>query len=356
MPPRHVEVKLVAQSDDGGLEAALGELLGRLQVSVHFARLGSIDTRQIMSDHDGETPAVARVWIDLREPSRVTLYLAGNKADRLLVRHVPLVDRIDEVAREEIAHIVEATVDALLIGGRLGVVTDESAVPKTAPPAPERPKGVSLDVGLGYATQMWSDSSQPFLHGPAIFVGMAGRAGTVRPGVWMSGELRFPTTIEGDPISTRLDQGAVRALGTADWAVSRRWVLRGGLGGGVDWVHIAPESKDGAKVDLQAPRFATVPMLRLLFSARYLFTSKSELFAGVGRRFRLLQHPLPRAARIWRRRDLPPLATATDGSLGNCIRCTRSVITGGSAPAPPEQVRIGAPPPRCLRHRDFSCS
>src|SRR3954447_13003988 len=95
-----------------------------------------------------------------------------------------LVDRIDEVAREEIAHIVEATVDALLIGGRLGVVTDESAVPKTAPPAPERPKGVSLDVGLGYATQMWSDSSQPFLHGPAIFVGMAGRAGTVRPGVW----------------------------------------------------------------------------------------------------------------------------------------------------------------------------
>ena len=45
VPPRHVEVKLVAQSDDGGLEAALGELLGRLQVSVHFSRLGSIDTR-----------------------------------------------------------------------------------------------------------------------------------------------------------------------------------------------------------------------------------------------------------------------------------------------------------------------
>ena len=221
------------------------------------------------------------MWIDLREPSRVTLYLAGNKADRLLVRHVPLVDRIDEVAREEIAHIVEATVDALLIGGRLGVVTDESAGRRQRLHVPERPKGVSLDVGLGYATQMWSSSSQPFLHGPAIFVGMAGRAGTVRPGVWMSGELRFPTTIEGDPISTRLDQGAVRALGTADWAVSRRWVLRAGLGGGVDWVHIAPESKDGAKVDLQAPHFATVPMLRLLLSARYLFTSKSELFAGV---------------------------------------------------------------------------
>jgi hypothetical protein len=286
VPPRHVEVKLVASSDDGGLEAALGELLGRLQVSVHFARIASIDTRQIMADHEGEAPAVARVWVDLREPSRVTLYLAGNKADRLLVRHVPLVDRIDEVAREEIAHIVEATVDALLVGGRLGVVTDESAVPKTPAPAFERPpKGVSLDVGLGYAAQAWSASSQPFLHGPAVFVGMVGRAGSLRPGVWMSGELRFPTTIEGDPISTRLDQGAVRALGIADWAVSRRWVLRAGLGGGVDWVHIAPESKDGSKVDLQPAHFATVPMLRLLASARYLFTTKSELFAGVAADF-----------------------------------------------------------------------
>jgi hypothetical protein len=283
-PPRHVEVKLVASSDDGGLEASLGELLGRLQVSVHFARLASVDTRQIMADHDADPPAVARVWVDLRDPGRVTLYLAGDKPDRLLVRHVPLVDHVDEVAREEIAHIVEATVDALLVGGRLGVVTDEA--PKATPaPIEHPPRGTSLDVGLGYAAQAWSSSIQPLLHGPAVFVGMAGRSGTVRPGVWMSGELRFPATIEGDPISTRLDQGAVRALGVADWAVSHRWILRAGLGGGVDWVHIAPEGKVGVKTDLRPAYFATVPMLRLLASARYLFSSKSELFAGVAADF-----------------------------------------------------------------------
>jgi hypothetical protein len=282
-PPRHVEVKLVESADDGGIEAALGELLGRLQVTVHFSRLPSIDSHQIMAEHEGEPPAVARVWVDLRDPARVTLYLAGDKADRLLIRHVPLIDHIDEVAREEIAHIVEATVDALLIGGRLGVVTDEA--PKVAPPVEHPPKGVSLDVGLGYAAQAWSSSTQPILHGPAVFLGIAGRAGALRPGVWISGELRFPATIEGDPISTRLDQGSVRALGTADWAVSRRWVLRGGLGGGVDWVHIAPESKTGVKVDLQPAHFASIPMLRVLVSARYLFTTKSELFAGVAADF-----------------------------------------------------------------------
>jgi hypothetical protein len=282
-PPRHVEVKLVSASDDGGLEASLGELLGRLQVSVHFSRLATVDTHQIMADHEGEPAAVARVWVDLRDPTRVTLYLAGNKPDRLLVRHVPLIDHIDEVAREEIAHIVEATVDALLVGGRLGVVTDEA--PKPQPSVEHPPRGVSLDIGLGYAAQVWSMGSQPLLHGPAVFAGMAGRAGTIRPGVWLSGELRFPATVEGDPISTRLDQGAVRALGTADWAVSHRWILRAGLGGGVDWVHIAPESRTGVKADLQPAHFATIPMLRLLASARYLFTPKSELFAGLAADF-----------------------------------------------------------------------
>jgi hypothetical protein len=101
----------------------------------------------------------------------------------------------------------------------------------------------------------------------------------------MSGELRFPATIEGDLISTRLDQGAVRALGIVDWAVSRRWVLRAGLGGGVDWLHITPESKDGGMVELEPARFATVPMLRFLASTRYLFTTKSELFAAVAADF-----------------------------------------------------------------------
>ena len=48
----------------------------------------------------------------------------------MLVRRVPLVDHIDEVAKEEIAHIVEATVDALLLGGRIGVATDEPRPPK----------------------------------------------------------------------------------------------------------------------------------------------------------------------------------------------------------------------------------
>src|SRR5204863_4530285 len=133
-PPRHVEIKLVAPSESWpALETVLSELLARLQVSVRFATIASVDARQIMSERSDDPPSVARVWIDMHEPNRVTLYLTGDRADRMLVRHVPLVTRVDEVAREEIAHIVEATVDALLVGGRIGVATDEVIRPAPKP-------------------------------------------------------------------------------------------------------------------------------------------------------------------------------------------------------------------------------
>src|SRR5439155_20029305 len=144
------------------------------QVSVRFATIASVDARQIMNDGADDPPSVARLWIDMREPGRVTLYLTGDRAARLLVRHVPLVTRIDEVAREEIAHIVEATVDALLVGGRIGVVTDEPMrhPEKGEPPLHERPLGgVGLDIGVAYEAQAWRASVEP-LHSAAVVIGV----------------------------------------------------------------------------------------------------------------------------------------------------------------------------------------
>src|SRR5258706_2465951 len=154
-------MRMVARGESWlALETVLSELVARLQVSVCFSTIASVDARQIMSERSEDPPSVARVWIDMREAGRVTLYLTGDRADRLLVRHVPLVTRIDEVAREEIAHIVEATVDALLVGGRIGVVTDEVVRPaaksEALPPPRERAStGVGLHLGLAYEAQAW---------------------------------------------------------------------------------------------------------------------------------------------------------------------------------------------------------
>jgi len=142
-----------------------------------------------------------------------------------------------------------------------------------------------LDIGLGYETQVWN--SQPFsvLHGPAAFVGLAKKTGLFRPGLWMSGELRLAGTIEkeGLPISARLEQWALRLLLVADRSLSSRWIVRGGLGGGVDLVHFSSSAiltVPGATVHPNED-FIVVPMLRCLALAKYAFTTKSEFFFGL---------------------------------------------------------------------------
>src|SRR5262249_46488352 len=75
-PPRHVEIKTVAPSDSWpALQAVLSELLARLKVSVRFSTVPGVETRQIMTERSDDPPSVARVWIDMRDSGRVTLYL-----------------------------------------------------------------------------------------------------------------------------------------------------------------------------------------------------------------------------------------------------------------------------------------
>ncbi len=286
--PRHVEIKMVAPNESWpALQTVLSELLARLQVSVRFVNVATVDARQIMSERSDDPPSVARVWIDMRDAGRVTVYLTGDRADRLLVRHVPLVARVDEVAREEIAHIVEATVDALLVGGRIGVVTDEVVLPGMKAEArsrtEERRPAVTLDLGIGYEAQVWQSRTRP-LHSAALFLATRARSGQLRPGVWLSGEYRFPTTLEDVPnrVTATLDQGSIRAVVTLEWAPSRKWLLGAGVGGGVDVVRIAPDVNPDTHVKPTDPRWTVVPMLRGLLLAKYALTTRTDVFIGIG--------------------------------------------------------------------------
>jgi hypothetical protein len=326
-PPRHVEIKMVAPNENWpALQAVLSELLSRQQVTVRFASIASVDAHQILNEHSNDPPAVARVWIDLRDPNRVTLYLTGAREDRVLVRHVPLVTRLDEVAREEIAHIVEATVEALLVGGRIDIVADETyrktvkAEPTVPPPSERAPTGVALDLAIAYEAQGWS-ASTPLLHSAALFLGVEARSGSLRPGAWISGEYRFPTTIEGPLVSARLDQGAFRAVATLDWAAAKRWLLGLGIGGGIDLVRVSPSANAGANVDPAPAYFATLPMLRAMGVGRYAFTPRTELFAGIAVDYdllgtRYLLHQDSRADtpvfQPWRVRPMALIGVASD--------------------------------------------
>jgi hypothetical protein len=279
-PPRHVEIKMVARQEDRSLVAVLSELLDRLQVTTTYATVPDLETEEMWTPHPNSPAAVARAWIDLREPKVVTLYLTGDQQDRVLIRQVPLPSNLDEVAREEIAHIVEAAVDELLRGGQIGMekkhTPDLPPRVQLPPPLPEPP--MRLDIGFGYAAQQWANDYAP-LHGPAGFVSLAKKSGPWRPGAWLSAELRFPETVDKNPVSMQLNQGAFRLLFVADRSLSNRWVARGGIGGGFDWVHVNPTPTLNANAQLNSGTRA-IAMLRALALARYSFASKSELFFG----------------------------------------------------------------------------
>jgi hypothetical protein len=250
-------------------------------VTTRFATVPDLEIEE-MWNHPGAPAAVARAWIDLREAGQVTVYLTGDQQDRVLVRQVPLVERLDEVAREEIAHIVEAAVDELLLGGQIGV--EKKHGPELPPsvqlPAPLPEPSLRLDMGFGYAAEGWHRDRGP-LHGPAAFVSLAKKNGPWRPGAWLSAELRFPVTVENSsPVPMTLNQGAVRLLAIVDRTLSNRWMVRGGVGGGFDWVQVGLERGTSALEPNGGTNF--VPMLRALALARYSFASKSEMFFGVG--------------------------------------------------------------------------
>jgi hypothetical protein len=285
-PPRHVEVKMVASAEDRALKAVLTELLDRLQVTTRFSTVPDLETEEMWTPHPGTPAAVARAWIDLRERGIVTLYLTGDQQDRVLVRQVPLVRHLDEVAREEIAHIVEAAVDELLRGGQIGVVKKHAPeLPPAAslpPPQPEPP--LRLDIGFGYAAQAWHGERPP-THGPAAFVSLAKTRGLWRPGASLSAELRFPEAFDakevkdGSTVSMTFDShGAVRLVFVLDRSFTSRWMARGGIGGGFDWIDVMPTSADPIERN-SATR--VIPMLRALAVARYAFAAKSELFFGL---------------------------------------------------------------------------
>jgi hypothetical protein len=285
--PRHVEIKMVAREEDGALKAVLSELLDRLQVTIRFSTVADLETEEMWTPHPGAPAAVARAWIDLREPGVATLYLTGDNQDRVLVRQVPLVRRLDEVAREEIAHIVEAAVDELLRGGQIGVVKKHAPeLPPSvnlAPPEPEPP--LRLDVGFGYAAQAWRDDRAP-LHGPAAFVSLAKTMGPWRPGAWLSAELRFPQSkaapVADTNVSMALDpHGALRLLFIMDRTLTSRWMVRGGIGGGLDWMYVTLTPYGNANAFEDSSGTRTIPMLRALALVRYAFAAKSELFFGV---------------------------------------------------------------------------
>jgi hypothetical protein len=252
-PPPEVSLAIAAEpraADE--LELVVRELLARLSVAVQVSQVAHIDVREIASPPPLQRPLLARVWIDFKKPGRATLYLLATAQDRLLVRTVDRAPSGDELAREELGHILETSAEGLLSGANVGVPRVEAisllepTETKPAPPPPPKANEVVPWWQLGALYEVSALSSQVrFTHGPMLSALFRAQTPKAVVGLWATAQYRLPIEVSDSAVGATLASGALRLLATMDLPMSRAVSFRLGLGGGTDLVRAETQAPPG---------------------------------------------------------------------------------------------------------------
>jgi hypothetical protein len=320
-----VEIVIAGEARDAeAQEEVFVELLARLGVKAITARVDALNLQDIVTPREEPEHRLARAWLSVRGPGRAALYIVDRSWERVLVREVPLSRGLDEIAREELGHILEAAVETLLAGGRVGRPREEVraslGVPSPSPspspppaatadrrpsPAPEpKPKAppgaprtgitASLMLGASWEVAVLS-STELFTHGPAARVALAferERAGEesagarpasrspsgARPIAALSGQYRLPLVASHKNASVRLEAAALRLLGGLELALTERLRIVPAVGAGIDLVHIGPQDASPG-TSLDPSRWSVYPLARaeLSFPLRVHRVATAEL-------------------------------------------------------------------------------
>jgi hypothetical protein len=260
-----LEVAAADARDGDALAQVARELLGRLSVEVRASTVAHVDLAAVVApprELGAAEPLLARVWIDWRAPGRATLYLRDARRDRVLVRQVERPEGGEELAREELGHILETACEGLLAGGEVGEPR-AGVAPRLLPPsataeaAPASPAdGPSrLRLALLYEAGTLAPEA-PLTHGPeaSIVVGL-GAPRAWRLAAWSTAQLRLPVHAADETgAGVELEAVAWRALLALERPLSPRATGRAGLGGGVDVVRARPEASS-PDVAVLAPAF-----------------------------------------------------------------------------------------------------
>jgi hypothetical protein len=299
-----VDVAIAASDAEAPqMQSVVEELLARLSMTVNVTRVERVDAAEVVNPHAGP-PRLARVWLDLTRPDRATLYLVSSDWQRILVRHLPKVAGHDELAREQLGHIVETAIDALAHGASLGVTREDASrelgiVPARppslvpAPPSPRVDRAVSpppspaspapalrLEPGLIYDAQLFAGGPN-VAHGPALslFVGSSGAG--VRFGGWLTAQYRLPLEQDGMPLGMRIESGSLRLLASIDVPVRDVLIWRFAAGGGADYVHVVPVAVPGAAAATNDLPDQVIFVARAVVASRVALGSSVALLAGL---------------------------------------------------------------------------
>ena len=264
-----------------GLEEVVAELLDRRGIAAHVARVRHFDAADFL-----HSPATAgaggRIWIDLRDPFRVRIFLADATGARFAMRELALRGRIDELARESIGQLVAAAASALSEGSEttmsleeaertLGITTPrppdrlEPEIPAAAPlrDAIDRPPArvASVDIGIFYAARAFAPQHR-LTDGPGLLLDWGRSGARIAARLWLLLGLELPVSLGEGAVSGSLITTTGRVGPALEWS----WAgasLSGGAGVGIDLAHVASHPGSDPAARLNPATWLAVPSVRL---------------------------------------------------------------------------------------------
>lgn len=254
-----------------------------------FSGVPAIAPRDVLEPPPRFDPVLARVWIDVRKDA-VVVSIADRSWERIFVRRIRTPEGLDPVTREEVAHVVASALETLREGGTIGIARTELVRKEPPPPSievptpravPPRavPETIGLQLGVGYEGIAFGAR---FVHGPAALLrGSLPLGGGWRAGLAVSVQSRSTVVVEPEPIGVHLGSVAFRSAFEIERRLGSRFVLRAGLGPGVDVLSVEPRLREAAtpNVGVSDPSTRTSPILRASIGVDARVLGTARIFA-----------------------------------------------------------------------------
>lgn len=252
-----------------GVKEVTAELLARDHIDVSWASHESFTPQDIFEQRGRHDRAAIAVWIDLSARSEARLYFRDSRTDRFFIRSLSLLQGIDEIAKEEIAHIVSNAVLALSKGTGESLSRSEARAALHMLPAkqavreatatgspPLRFEGAALACVTIFAREM--------LLVPGVVASLAltrgprwGRTSAAFGG-WMDFGYQLASDYRGSTVGNKVQSTSLRIGILWEMEGFRMLTLRLGLGAGADRIHYQPQG-DSRLVDVAPASSFYVP-------------------------------------------------------------------------------------------------
>jgi hypothetical protein len=274
--PERLYIVLVGGVHRAELERLLEEWLETSGLAVTIVGSRSLDVQSVFAvDRD---PARIRIWLTMPEPNVVRLTFADPRAERFLVRDVPLERSLDELGREQIAQVLLAAAQAFSerredtpreevrrvleqppegASGSDGARTDEhqTAAPRTAPastPADGAARREAAGPVLGWAPgvryALRFKGPEGVSHGPGLVLESTFAWPAARFGGSIEARYEFAHDVETDEVELSIATLALR-VGLVGALGGERSGFRGEAGFGLDRDAVEARPRAGSNVE-----------------------------------------------------------------------------------------------------------